>query len=157
MVLVEECVWDYPRPAICEAITDSLKVTINGSVVAESNSCFRTLETSHPPTYYFPRNAVRMGQLVPSGKASFCEWTGAASYYNFISDRIKILNVCWCYNQPASSFFDITGYLSFYASKTDECLVNGKRVEQQDGGFYGGWITSNLIGPFKGGAGTLGW
>ena len=90
-------------------------------------------------------------------RSTFCEWKGRASYFNYAASQIVIPNIGWCYTNPTTNFSSITGYISFYASKADACYVNGERVQHQEGDFYGGWITSNLIGPFKGGVGTHGW
>ena len=155
--LMQENVWDYPRPAVCEPFVGTLSVIVGGIVVAESQSTFRTLETSHPPTYYFPTDDVNSETLFKNERSTFCEWKGRASYFNYAASQIVIPNIGWCYTNPTTSFSSITGYISFYASKADACYVNGERVQHQEGDFYGGWITSNLVGPFKGGVGTHGW
>ena len=153
----EENVWDYPRPAICKPFNGTLKITVQGVVLAETNRGYKTLETSHPPTYYFPPEDVQMPYLTPNSQTSMCEWKGKAKYFDFKLDRQCVENIGWCYDNPSASFAQLRHYISFYASKADECFVNGEKVTAQKGDFYGGWITSNLRGPFKGGAGTWGW
>lgn len=153
----KENVWDYPRPAICEPFDGTLKVIINNVILAETSRGYRTLETSHPPTYYFPREDIRLHDLKPNTHVSMCEWKGKARYFDFVSDKLIIENVGWCYEKPTSGFEPIQNYISFYASKVDECFVNDERIASQEGDFYGGWITSNLQGPFKGGKNTWGW
>jgi len=148
-----ENVWDYPRPAICEPFAGSIRVIHAGIVLAETTRAFRVLETSHPPTYYLPPQSITLGRLQRNGRVSGCEWKGQASYF----DLDEISNVAWCYDSPTKAFVPMTGFLSFYASKVDECWVNKERIQPQEGDFYGGWITSNLTGPFKGGPGTMGW
>lgn len=148
-----ENVWDYPRPAICEPFAGSIRVIHAGTVLAETTRAYRVLETSHPPTYYLPPQSIAMGRLQRNGRVTGCEWKGQASYF----DLDEIANVAWCYDNPTAAFVPMTGYLSFYASKVDECWVNEERIQPQEGDFYGGWITSNLTGPFKGGPGTMGW
>lgn len=155
--LMRENVWDYPRPAVCEPFVGTLSVVVEGIVIAESQSALRTLETSHPPTYYFPAADVNYGNLCKNERSTFCEWKGEASYFSYVTSQNVIPNIGWCYTNPTKSFSGIKGYISFYASKADACYVNGERVQHQEGDFYGGWITSNLVGPFKGGVGTLGW
>lgn len=155
--MIRESVWDYPRPAICQAFQGSLKVIHGGEVLAHTAAAYRTLETSHPPTYYFPPGDIAMQRLSPNGNRSFCEWKGEASYFDLQFEDKLIRNVAWAYNAPSSSFRRIRGYLSFYASKVDACFVNDERAEPQEGDFYGGWITANIAGPFKGAHGTGGW
>ena len=148
-----ENVWDYPRPAICEPFKGSIRIIHDGQVLAETTRAFRVLETSHPPTYYLAPQDIAMGRLTRNARITGCEWKGRANYF----DLDGIENAAWCYDAPTSTFRQMTGYLSFYASKVDECWVNDERIKAQEGDFYGGWITSNLTGPFKGGPGTLGW
>lgn len=152
-----ESVWDYPRPAICEPFRGSLQVIHRDVVVARTTRGYRTLETSHPPSYYFPADDVDMSLLVENGHRTFCEWKGVAGYYNLALAAHKVQNVAWTYTRPAPSFQAIRHFLSFYASKVDACFVNDEQVSAQEGDFYGGWITANIRGPFKGGPGTGAW
>lgn len=155
--LKKENVWEYPRPAICEVFEGSLMVKHQGVVIASTTRAYRTLETSHPPTYYFPPQDVDMSLLVANSHNSYCEWKGMASYFDGRVNEEIISTLAWTYPQPSKSFADIVNYLSFYASKVDACFVNEEQVAAQAGDFYGGWITSNLEGPFKGAPGTSGW
>ena len=153
----QESVWDYPRPPKLELTNKYLKIVFNGEIIAETNRAYRVLETSHPPVYYIPPEDVRMKFLTEVGGSSFCEWKGAAGYYDLtVSDKI-VKNAAWFYANPTEKFTPIANYLAFYPSKMDECYVNDELVQSQEGDFYGGWITSEIVGPFKGGAGTWGW
>ena len=151
-----ESVWDYPRPPRIEKIDWPLRVEHEGRVLAETGNGVRVLETSHPPSYYFPREDVDMERLVRSAKTSLCEWKGRACYWNLRCETgERILNVGWSYPDPTVVL--LKDRFSFYAGRVDACFVAGERVQPQPGDFYGGWITSWLKGPFKGGPGTLGW
>ncbi len=152
-----ESVWDYPRPAVCELFHGGLRITQGGNLLARTEKGYRTLETSHPPCYYFPPGDVAMDLLVANGHRSFCEWKGEASYFDLHIDARIIRNVAWAYHEPSAAFSNIRDYLSFYASRVEACYVNGEPVQPQEGDFYGGWITANLVGPFKGPPGTGGW
>ena len=153
----QESVWDYPRPPRLERTNKTLKIVFNGEIIAETNRAFRVLETSHPPVYYFPPEDVRIEFLTTASDASFCEWKGGANYYDLKVGEKIVEKAAWFYPNPTKSFAAIKNYLAFYPSKMDECYVNDELVQSQDGDFYGGWITSEIVGPFKGGAGTWGW
>jgi uncharacterized protein (DUF427 family) len=152
-----ENVWDYPRPPRLEPVADAIRVVVDGVTVADSTHTWRVLETSHPPTYYIPTDDIRM-DLVSAGRGrSVCEWKGRASYHTMtVGDRV-IEDVAWSYPQPLPGYEAIAGHLAFYPDRVDEAWVGAERASAQDGGFYGGWITSRLRGPFKGAPGTLGW
>lgn len=153
----QESVWDYPRPPKLERTNKHLKIIFNGETIAETNRAFRVLETSHPPVYYFPPEDVKMKFLVEHSGSSFCEWKGSAGYYSLkVGDRF-VQDAAWFYRNPTKRFAEIKDYLAFYPSKMDECYVNDELVKSQEGDFYGGWITKDIVGPFKGGAGTWGW
>jgi uncharacterized protein (DUF427 family) len=152
-----ESVWDYPRPPRIEAVRDRIRVVVDGVVVADSRRAVRVLETSHPPTYYVPREDVRTDLLSPGHGRTVCEWKGVATYHALtIGDR-HIDDVAWSYEEPSQGFAAIAGHLAFYPGRVDEAWVGDERVTAQAGGFYGGWITPWLRGPFKGEPGTLGW
>ncbi|MEO0444236.1 MAG: DUF427 domain-containing protein [Pseudomonadota bacterium] len=157
MPLNTESVWDYPRPAICEPFTGHLKIIVNKQILADTRRAYRSLETSHPPCYYFPPEDVHSHFLKPNSHSSLCEWKGQAHYVDWQDHQNRIVDIGWFYKNPSRRFHDIAGYISFYASKAEACFVNGEQVSAQEGDFYGGWITRNLKGPFKGGTGTLGW
>ncbi|MCR9144620.1 MAG: DUF427 domain-containing protein [bacterium] len=162
----QESVWDYPRPPRLEATPKRLQVFFADDLIADTARGYRVLETSHPPTYYIPRADVKMERLRPADGSSFCEWKGAASYFDVRgpeadakqADPEKIARrAAWCYSNPSPAFAPIKDYLCFYAHMMDRCLVAGEEVQAQIGGFYGGWVTSDIVGPFKGAAGTMGW
>ena len=153
----QESVWDYPRPPRLEATNKHLKIIFNGEITAETIRSFRILETSHPPVYYFPPEDVRMEFLTETANSSFCEWKGRAGYYTIEVGNKRVENAAWFYMSPTKNFAEIKNHLAFYPSKMDGCYVNEELVQVQAGDFYGGWITSEIVGPFKGGAGTWGW
>lgn len=153
----QESVWDYPRPPRLERTAKHILVKVNGWVLAESTQAFRVLETSHPPVYYLPPEAVRTDLLQQqSGKSTFCEWKGRAVYWDLINKHFRIPAIAWSYPEPNRRFSDIRDYLAFYPSKVN-AFVDGEGVQAQKGDFYGGWITKDIVGPFKGGPGTWGW
>jgi uncharacterized protein (DUF427 family) len=149
----QESVWDYPRPPAIERTASRLRVELEGITIAETTRGQRILETSQPPAYYFPPDDVRMDLLTPSTTRTFCEWKGQAVHYSARSTD----DVAWSYPHPVERYAAITDHLAFYAQRVDACWVDGERVSGNDGTFYGGWITSNVVGPFKGGPGTAGW
>jgi uncharacterized protein (DUF427 family) len=153
----EESVWDYPRPPRLEPTGRRVRVLFAGEVIADSTRCYRVLETSHPPVYYIPPEDVRTEFLVPSRKTSFCEFKGSASYWSLeLGDRTSP-EAAWSYESPTQPFAAIRGYVAFYAGRVDACHVDEEKVMPQPGGFYGGWITREIKGPFKGEPGTMGW
>jgi uncharacterized protein (DUF427 family) len=153
----KESVWDYPRPPRLEPVAKTLRVEFGGETVAESRRGYRVLETSHPPVYYIPRQDIRMEYLVAAPGRSLCEWKGAATYWSLSVNGLRSEQAAWTYERPTPAFEPIRGYLAFYASRVDACFVDGEKVVPQPGGFYGGWITSEIEGPFKGAPGTAGW
>lgn len=157
-----ERVADYPRPPRLEPVRGRpIRVELGGAVVAEADEAWRVLETFHPPTYYLPRAAFRPEALLPgTGRAgSFCEWKGRARYWSLRGgDGGRVAeDAAWGYPDPTPAFAPLRGHLAVYAGAVDACWLGGERVRPQPGGFYGGWITSGLRGPFKGGPGTTGW
>jgi uncharacterized protein (DUF427 family) len=134
-----------------------LRVVLGGTVIAETTRGFRVLETSHPPNYYFPPEDVRAGALERTAETSFCEFKGRAHYCTVRGGDHEEVDAAWAYDTPSPAFAPITGYVAFYAGRMDACFVDDEHVTPQDGGFYGGWITADLEGPFKGGPGTRGW
>jgi uncharacterized protein (DUF427 family) len=153
----QESVWDYPRPPRLEPVAARLTVVLGGVVVADTNRGLRVLETSHPPNYYFPPDDVAPGTLEPDAGASFCEWKGRARYFTVRGgDRVEA-GAAWAYENPSPAFAALRDHVAFYAGRMDACTVDGEVVVPQPGGFYGGWITAAVVGPFKGGPGTRGW
>lgn len=153
----QESVWDYPRPPRVEKTSKTLKVIINGEVIAQTHDGYRVLETSHPPAYYIPQVDIQLNYLEGTSHTTFCEFKGAANYWTITVGDQVVSNAAWSYPNPASGFEAIKDHICFYASKMDECYVDDELVQPQAGDFYGGWITSDIVGPFKGGAGTWGW
>ena len=153
----KESVWDYPRPPALEQDSRHVRVEFAGETIASSNGAYRVLETSHPPSFYIPLDDVNYTFLVGTPKQSFCEWKGMAEYWSIKVGLQIVDNAAWSYPKPTTRFAPIKDYVSFYPSKMHACFVGDEQVQAQDGDFYGGWITSEIKGPFKGGAGTWGW
>jgi uncharacterized protein (DUF427 family) len=154
----QESVWDYPRPPRLEESSKHIQVIFNGVVVAETRRARRVLETSQPPAYYIPPEDVQLeSYFTLTRHTTLCEWKGTASYYTISVGDKSAANAAWFYRQPTHSYEAIANYVAFYPGKMDACYVDGERVQSQEGDFYGGWITDNIVGPFKGGVGTAGW
>jgi uncharacterized protein (DUF427 family) len=132
-------------------------VEFAGQILAETRAGYRVLETSHPPVYYFPPDSVNQGLLLPENHSTVCEWKGRAKYFALTANGQERPSVAWMYPAPVGGFGPIAGYFAFYASRVDACFVNDERVIPQPGDFYGGWITCDIVGPFKGEAGSWGW
>jgi len=152
-----ESVWDYPRPPRVEATARRVRVMFDGEVIADSTRALRVLETSHPPVYYIPLDDVRREYLVPSRRHSFCEFKGRADYFTLAHDGHRSLEAAWSYPHPSPGYQQLADHVAFYPGRVDACFVDDERVEPQAGDFYGGWITTDIVGPFKGGSGTAGW
>lgn len=153
----QESVWAYPRPAIAEPTDARIMIVHRGRIVADSRAAIRTLETSHPPSYYIPRADVAAGMLRRAEGSSFCEWKDAASYWDVVVGDIVLPRIGWSYANPTAPFALLRDHVAFYAAPFDRCTVDGETVIPQPGDFYGGWITSRVIGPFKGIPGSRGW
>ena len=153
----QESVWDYPRPPRLEAIGEKIVVVFTDVKIAESVRAYRVLETSHPPNYYIPPEDVRMDHLVKGTGTSLCEWKGQARYYDVVDGQKRSRSAAWFYDNPTVEFREIRRFVAFYAGRVDACYVDGEKVTPQPGGFYGGWITSRIVGPFKGVAGSSFW
>jgi uncharacterized protein (DUF427 family) len=153
----QESVWDYPRPPRLEPSARHIQVYFNDELIADTRNAFRVLETSHPPVYYIPPGDVKQEYLTPTDRTTFCEWKGRARYYTVTVGDRSAPNAAWYYPSPLTGYLDLAGYIAFYPSKMDTCLVDGERAQAQEGDFYGGWITRNIVGPFKGGPRTVGW
>ncbi|MEJ7732670.1 MAG: DUF427 domain-containing protein [Polyangiaceae bacterium] len=153
----QESVWDYPRPPVIVADTRQVVVRQGSRVVADTRRAHRLLETSHPPTWYLPGTDVDRRCLVPAGPGSFCEWKGEASYFDVVVGDWRCARAAWSY--PAvidEAYADIAGAFAFYAHEL-LCFVDGEPVTPQPGGFYGGWVTPEIVGPWKGDPGSSGW
>ncbi|MEM7022784.1 MAG: DUF427 domain-containing protein [Pseudomonadota bacterium] len=154
---LSESVWDYPRPPRLERSVHPVRVMFAGKILADSRNAFRVLETSHPPTFYIHPADVNGSLLVPSKRRSWCEWKGRAVYWTLRAGDRESLDAGWSYPEPTAQFAAIRDHIAFYPGRVDACYVGDEQVHAQDGDFYGGWITSQIRGPFKGGPGTRGW
>jgi uncharacterized protein (DUF427 family) len=153
----QESVWDYPRPPSLAVTGRHVVVELGGEVIAETRRAFRVCETSHPPVYYVPRPDVADGVLRPSAGGSFCEWKGRATYWTVEAGGRAEPDAGWSYEAPSARFAAMVGAVAFYPGRMDRCLVDGEVVRAQAGGFYGGWVTDEVVGPFKGEPGTMHW
>lgn len=153
----QESVWDYPRPPRLELARKHIQIVAQGVEIANTRNAYRVLETSHPPVYYLSPAGIRMEYLRPAEGGSVCEWKGQASYYDLVIGKVVLPQVAWTYHHPTPAFAAIANYIAFYAGPMDACTVDGEQVTPQPGGFYGGWITKDIVGPFKGEPGTWGW
>jgi len=153
----QESVWDYPRPPRIESTDKLVQVFFNGKRIAETWQATRVLETSHPPTYYIPPDDVDSAVLASSSYRTFCEFKGNAIYHSLDDGNHHSPDAAWSYPQPVPAFESIRHHIAFYPSRVEACFVDGEQVLCQEGDFYGGWITRNIVGPFKGSSGTWGW
>ena len=153
----QESVWSYPRPPIVVPSPRHVVVRFGGVVVCDTRRALRLLETSHPPTWYLPRADFVPGSLREASGTSFCEWKGHASYLDIVAGEHVAEAKAWTYRSPTPSFAMLVDHVALYAAAMDECTVDGERVRPQPGGFYGGWITKDVAGPFKGLPGSAGW
>jgi uncharacterized protein (DUF427 family) len=153
----QESVWEYPRPPRLEHVDVRIVIELGGARVLDTRDVVRVLETSHPPVYYLPIAAFSPGALTPGAGASFCEFKGAARYLDVRGGDRTAPRAAWNYPTPSTGFEALRDRVAVYAGPMDACTVDGERVLPQPGGFYGGWITSAVVGPFKGDPGTTGW
>jgi uncharacterized protein (DUF427 family) len=153
----QESVWDYPRPPRVEPARRRVRVELGGVTLAESDRALRVVETGSPPAYYVPAEDVRMRYLEPSEHTTLCEWKGLARYWTaHVGERVGG-NAAWSYPDPWPGYEQLRNYVAFYPSRADACFLDDEPVEPQPGSFYGGWITSDLSGPFKGEPGSEEW
>lgn len=153
----QESVWRYPRPALAQPTAAHIVIILGGIVIAETRRGVRTIETSHPPSYYVPPDDILADALVPVRGGSLCEWKGAAGYFDVQAGGLRRPRAAWSYANPTAPFASIRHFVAFYAGAMDACTVDGERVVPQPGGFYGGWITPQVAGPFKGVPGSASW
>jgi uncharacterized protein (DUF427 family) len=153
----QRSVWDFPRPPALERSGEHVVVRFAGHVVAETRAPFLVCETSHPPVYYVPREDVDDRWLEPVDHATICEFKGVASYADLVVGGDRSPLACWWYDTPTARFRALAGAVAFYPQRVDRCEVDGEVVRAVQGDFYGGWITSKVTGPFKGGPGTRFW
>jgi uncharacterized protein (DUF427 family) len=153
----QESVWAYPRPAIAQLCDAHVVIEHAGRIVADTRASVRTLETSHPPSFYIPPADIAPGVLCRASGSTLCEWKGAAVYWDVVIGDLVLPRIGWSYPKPTSRFTVLRDFVAFYAAPFDRCSVDGETVLPQPGEFYGGWITSTVAGPFKGGPGSRGW
>jgi uncharacterized protein (DUF427 family) len=153
----QESVWEYPRPPRVEPSRETVEVRLGGVVVARSTRTVRVLETSHPPSYYIPREDFSPGSLRPTAGSTWCEFKGEASYFDVLGAGDVAPAAAWTYPTPSRGFEAIAGHVAVMPGAMESCTVDGELVTPQEGGFYGGWVTSRVVGPFKGAPGTWGW
>lgn len=153
----QESVWDYPRPPRLELTSKHIQVLFNGVTIADTHRAYRVLETSHPPVYYIPRDDILQTCLKPAPGFSWCEWKGQAEYFTVTVGDREAEAAAWYYPNPTPAFTPIKDYVAFYAGPMDACYVDSEQVTPQPGSVYGGWITKDVVGPFKGESYTTGW
>nr|WP_231121445.1 DUF427 domain-containing protein [Motilibacter peucedani] len=153
----QQSVWDFPRPPAVEASSRRVVVELGGAPVARTSRALRVLETSHPPVFYVPFEDVEPGALEPAPGSSWCEFKGRAAYVDVVAGGQRAAAAGWHYPDPSPGYELLRGHVAFYPGRMGRCLVDGELVLAQEGDFYGGWITSEVVGPFKGGPGTRGW
>jgi uncharacterized protein (DUF427 family) len=154
----EESVWDYPRPPRLEETPKHIEVTFNGIKIADTYRAKRVLETSSPPVYYIPPEDVKLQEyFTRTERGTFCKWKGAATYYTITVGEKSVPDAAWTYLDPLPDFREIAGYVAFYPAPMDACMVDGEIAKPQPGRYYGGWITHEIKGPFKGESGSQGW
>ncbi|MFP4227219.1 MAG: DUF427 domain-containing protein [Salinivenus sp.] len=153
----QESVWDYPRPPAVEPAAQRVRVVFHNTTLADSTDAQRVLETSHPPVYYVPPKDIAFEHLEREQRTSMCEFKGRAVYYTVTVGNRSVRGAAWAYPSPTTRYAVLQDHVAFYPSKMDACFVGTEQVRAQEGDFYGGWITDDIVGPFKGGPGTLGW
>jgi uncharacterized protein (DUF427 family) len=153
-----ESVWQYPRPPALVPSERRVRILLGGTTIVDSTAALRVLETSHPPTIYVPPGDIAPGALRDAAGSSLCEWKGRASYYDVVGgDGTVAARAAWTYHDPDPRYAALRDFVAFYPGRMEAAYLDDERVQSQAGDFYGGWITSDIEGPFKGGAGTRGW
>jgi uncharacterized protein (DUF427 family) len=152
-----ESVWEYPRPPRIEPTSRRIRVVLGGETILDTQRAVRVLETSHPPVFYVPKDDLLDADLIRSSRSSICEFKGRAIYWSIRTGARTAADAAWEYPDPAPGFEALRGRIAVYPERVDACFVDDEQVAAQEGSFYGGWITSDLVGPFKGGPGTVGW
>jgi uncharacterized protein (DUF427 family) len=153
----QESVWDYPRPPRVEPVSGEVTIRLGGELIAHTANAVRVLETSHPPVYYLPIADFVPGSLIDAAGSSFCEFKGMARYLDVRGSGLVRSGAAWNYPNPSPGFELLRDRVAVYAGQMDECTVSGEVVTPQPGGFYGGWITASIAGPFKGVPRSMGW
>jgi uncharacterized protein (DUF427 family) len=152
-----ERVWDYPRPPALVPCERRVRIELGGVTVADSVRALRVLETSHPPTIYVPPQDFADGTLERASGSSWCEWKGRARYLDVIGGERRERRAAWSYPEPVAAYAALRDFVAVYPGRMDACRLDDELVQAQEGDFYGGWVTADLVGPFKGAPGTLGW
>lgn len=153
----QESIWDYPRPPKVELFEKNIRVEFAGRSIAETSISYKVMETASPPCYYIPQEFIKMEYLIKSNHKTLCEWKGSATYWSINVDGNISENAGWSYPVPWKGFELIKDHIAFFAGRVDGCFIDDEKVRPQAGDFYGGWITSNITGPFKGDPGTEHW
>jgi uncharacterized protein (DUF427 family) len=154
----QESVWDYPRPPRVEEVQKHVQVTLNGQIIADTRNAKRVLETAGAPVYYIPREDIQMDNIsISQGRQTHCEWKGVADYVDVSVGEERVSRAGWYYKYPTPGYESIKDYIAFYAQKMEACYIDGEKVRPQPGYFYGGWVTDDIVGPFKGEPGTEAW
>jgi len=153
-----ESVWDYPRPPRVEPCARRVRIELGGLMLADSTRALRVLETSHPPVIYVPPQDILPGALRPSARrGTVCEWKGLAAYLDVVAGEVVEAAAAWTYRDPVAAFAELRDHVAFYPGRMGACRLDDELVRAQPGDFYGGWITADIQGPFKGPPGTAGW
>lgn len=152
----QESVWDYPRPPVLSPDAREVIVRVGGVEVVRTRRAIRLLETASPPGFYLPFADADRAAFEPAPGSSHCEWKGQARYWNVSAGGTRLVRAAWSYEHPTEQYRALRDHVAVYATVA-ECFVDGERVTPQDGGFYGGWVTGEIVGPWKGGPGTGGW
>jgi uncharacterized protein (DUF427 family) len=152
-----ESVWDFPRPPHLERVDWRVRVLHAGVTIVDAPHAIRILETSQPPAYYVAAEFVDFAHLETSERRTFCEWKGVAEYADIVVGDERVADAGWTYPSPTASSAAVRGHWAFYAQQADECWIDDERVTSNEGSFYGGWVTANVTGPFKGAPGTSHW
>ena len=152
----QESVWDYPRPPRIEPDSREVVIADGSGEVARTRSAARVLETASPPTYYVPWSDVVPGRLVPDDQRTYCEWKGEAHYWRLAADPPGAAPVAWSVPEPLEEFTSLRDFVAFYPGRVS-CWLAGERVRAQAGGYYAGWVTDAIVGPFKGDPGSGHW
>lgn len=153
----QESVWDYPRPPRIEPSDRRVRIVLGGVTIADTVDAVRVLETSHPPAWYVPFAALTGVNVEHEARSTVCEFKGRAAYWTLTAGGVTAREAGWSYPEPVPGYEALRDHLTVYPERVDACWVDDERVEAQPGGFYGGWITSTVVGPFKGGPGSSGW
>lgn len=154
---MSESVWDYPRPPALEPCARRVRIELGGRIIADSRAALRILETSHPPTIYIPPADLDGACFEPAFGRSFCEWKGDASYFDVVAGERRLQRAAWTYRAPDERYAELRDHVAVYPGRMDACWLDDELVRSQEGDFYGGWITDDIEGPFKGGPGSRGW